>query len=103
MNRLCLLVVITILSIIYTLLCKNYISSNYNIYIYILILVEFLILTFYIKLLENNSLSTSYSQITCLSIVAMTIIGIVLYEESINRYIVYGIICAIISILLLSK
>ena len=101
MNTLCLLIVLTVFSILYTLLCKNYTTNQSNICIVAIIILELVTLYFYIKLFEKNKMGSSYSQLTCLSVVLMTLIGIILYNEEPSRYIVLGIICAIISILLL--
>jgi multidrug transporter EmrE-like cation transporter len=103
MSPLCLLLLLTILTILYTLMCKKYITSCDKQHILYIVIIDLLTIYLYIKLLKTQEMSSCYSQLTCGSIIIMTILGIVLYEEELNRYIVLGIGCAIISILLLSK
>lgn len=103
MNPLCLLLFLTILTILYTIVCKNYIVSDDKQHILYIVIIELLTIYLYIKLLKTSDMSSCYSQLTCASIIIMTIIGTLLYKEELNRYIVIGMGCAIISILLLSK
>jgi multidrug transporter EmrE-like cation transporter len=102
MNTIYLLIAITIASILYTIIAKEYITTKRKRCLLYIIIIEIIAYTCLIKILSRHDLSSVASILTCVSIILMTIIGIVLYKECINGRIILGIICAIIALYLLS-
>ena len=102
MNTICIIFLLTLLSILYTLITKKYISTKKKRCILYIIILEIFSFFYYIKLLENNNIGTIFAILTCLSILIMTIISITVFKECITKNIIYGIICSFIAIILLS-
>ena len=96
------IIIATIIALIPILLIKNYIiTKNFNYLIFALIAYIILIIC-YINIFSNNVIST-YTILQILQILAMVIIGIILYKENINFTKIIGLILGIISIYLLYK
>jgi multidrug transporter EmrE-like cation transporter len=102
MNTIYLLLIITIFSILYTIIAKNYINTKKKRCLLYIIIIEIISYACLIKVLSRHDLGSISSILTCVSIIFMTIIGIVLYKECINGKMILGIICAIIALYLLS-
>ena len=102
MKTMYLLLLLTIFSILYTVIAKKYIATNQKRCFLYIIIIEIISDTFLIKILSTHHLGTISAILTCLSIILMTIIGIVLYKECITGNTILGIICAIIALYLLS-
>ena len=102
MNTICIILLLTILSILYTLVTKQYISTKKKRCLVYIILLEITACFYYIKILENNNIGPIFAILTCLSILIMTILSILIFKECITTNIILGIICSIIAIVLLS-
>jgi multidrug transporter EmrE-like cation transporter len=102
MNIIILLLSVIALSVLYTVFAKQYTLTKKKRCIVYVLLIELITLLVYIVLLQKYHLSYIYPIITILSIIAMTFIGIVLYKKCITKNIIFGLIFAIIAIVLLS-
>lgn len=102
MDTIYLLLVLTIFSILYTIIAKDYNNTKRKRCIAYIIIIEIISYICLIKVLSRHELGSISSILTCVSIILMTIIGIVLYKECINGRMILGIICAIIALYLLS-
>jgi len=102
MNTICIILLLTILSILYTIVTKQYISTKKKRCLLYIILLEIIACFYYIKILENNKLGSIFSILTCVSIITMTILSVIIFKECITTNIILGIICSIIAIVLLS-
>lgn len=84
------------------LFVKWYIKTNNNIYLYSSILCQLILVVAYIKLFNDNDISSSYPFIKILSIIIVAIIGFSFLNEIITIKTIIGILLGGISIFLLS-
>jgi len=102
MKTIYLLLALTIFSILYTILAKDYITTKRKRCIIYIIIIEIIAYTCLIKVLSKHNLGSIYSILTCLSIILMSVISVILYKECVTSKMILGIIFSIIAIVLLS-
>ena len=80
---------------------KKYIETSDHLYIvYAMILYGFLSFL-YLKLLRHNDISFIYTILNIISILTISVIGFLYFDDKIDNYKITGIILSIISIFLL--
>lgn len=82
---------------------KQYLEANNYFFLALAIVFHFLLLILYIKLLQVDNMSQTYAIIKVLSIIMIIIIGVLFFNEKVNKKILFGIIFAIAAIYLLNS
>jgi multidrug transporter EmrE-like cation transporter len=82
---------------------KKYIKENDINNIYIAVFLNSFLIYCYVKVFSESSMSSAYPFIKILSIVIVAITGIMVYSETLNISMIFGIKFGIISIYLLSQ
>lgn len=82
---------------------KQYLETNNYFFLTLAIVFHFLLLVLYIKLLQVDSMTQTFAIIKVLSIIMIIIIGVLFFNEKVNRKILFGIVFAIVAIYLLNS
>lgn len=93
-----LIIIASIIAILPLYFIKKYIQTNKYIYIYITILLYYILTFLYIKIFRKGEMSSYYIILQILQILIVVIMGLTLFNETINIKKIIGIIFGIISI-----
>lgn len=80
---------------------KKYVKTSNSCYMIYAILLYALLAFLYMNLLENNDVTFVYALLNTVSILTVSLIGVLYFEEKIDKYKILGILLSIISIFLL--
>ena len=93
-----LIIIASIIAILPLYFIKKYIQTNKKLYIFITILLYYILTFLYIKIFRKAELSTTYVILQILQILIVVIMGLLLFNETINTKKIIGIIFGILSI-----
>lgn len=93
-----LIIIASIIAILPLYFIKKYIQTNKYIYIFITILLYYILTFLYIKIFRKGEMSSYYIILQILQILIVVIMGLTLFNETINIKKIMGIIFGIISI-----
>lgn len=93
-----LIIIASIIAILPLYFIKKYIQYNKKIYIFISILLYCIMTFLYIKIFRKGEMSSYYIILQILQILIVVIMGLTLFNETINIKKIMGIIFGIISI-----
>ena len=93
-----LIIIASIIAILPLYFIKKYIQTNKKLYIFITILLYYTLTFLYIKIFRKGEMSSYYIILQILQILIVVIMGLILFNETINIKKIMGIIFGIISI-----
>ena len=99
-----LIIFATIVAILPVVFIKSYIKNNNKFYLIAAVLCYLLLLISYIKLFKSGyEISQIYIVLQILQIILISVIGILLFNEKLNKYKIIGTILGVFSIYYLLK
>jgi multidrug transporter EmrE-like cation transporter len=103
MNQNVLVLMVVVVGLIANILLQHCTQKNPNVLVILLLLITHIIyFILYIKLLKKDDISTIYPSVKIISLIAMVLIGILLFNEDITRNKIYSIVFAILAVYFLS-
>ena len=103
MNYIFLLIITSIIALVPIMFIKKYINTKNSNYLIIAAFFYLMLLLSYIKVFSQSQVTTSYTLLQIIQVLIIVFIGIFIYNETISRDKIIGIIAGIICIYFLSK